>query len=628
MPFSISPVVQVREIDLTTIVPAVSTTEGAIAMEAQWGPIGERVLCSDENDIVRRFWKPNNNNANRWFCASNFLKYGNKLYISRAAGTDANNATSGGTGVQIKNDDQYEESYADGSLSVGDWVAKYAGTLGNSLKVSTCPSANAYESTLTGSLTVSANSTAVTGTSTLFTTELVVGDRLILNSEDVKVASITNTTVLTLSTAHSTGAAANTSVTRRWEYYDSFDIAPGTSDYADAVNGVTDEQHVIVVDEDGVISGVAGTTLEKYEKVSTAGDAKNDDGTTNYYKSVINQQSQWIRWADHNANSGNAGSDAAGVTFDKANLPETYSLSGGTRGTAPTNADFITAYSYFKDSADVNVSMILGGDANQTIALDLINNIAEVRKDCMVLLSPLRANVVQNTDSEADDCITFRNTLPSTSYAAMDCNWKYQYDKYNDVYRYIPCNGDVGGTFVRTDLERDPWWSPGGYQRGNIKNVIKLAWNPKKAERDKLYRAGINPIVSFPGKGPVLFGDKTMLSRPSAFDRINVRRLFIVLEKAIATAAESYLFEFNDEFTRAQFVNLVEPFLRDIQGRRGITDFRVVCNETNNTGEVIDRNEFIGDIYIKPARSINFIQLNFVAVRTNVEFDEIVGKFG
>ena len=217
--------------------------------------------------------------------------------------------------------------------------------------------------------------------------------------------------------------------------------------------------------------------------------------------------------------------------------------------------------------------------------------------------------------------------FPSSSYATLDSGWKYQFDKYNDLYRFVPLNGDVAGLMVRTDNTRDPWWSPAGFNRGNVKNVVKLPYNPLKAQRDQLYKKGINPIVTFPGQGTVMFGDKTLLAKPSAFDRINVRRLFIVLEKAISTASKFTLFEFNDDFTRAQFRNMVEPFLRDVQGRRGIFDFRVVCDESNNTGEVIDRNEFIGDIYIKPARSINFIQLNFVAVRTGVEFEEVVGQF-
>ena len=254
--------------------------------------------------------------------------------------------------------------------------------------------------------------------------------------------------------------------------------------------------------------------------------------------------------------------------------------------------------------------------------------IAETRKDCIVFVSPPKANVVYATaGAEVTNITTTAATYTKSSFAVMDTGWKYQFDKYNDVYRWVPLNGDIAGLCARTDNERDPWFSPAGLNRGVIKNVVKLAWNPTKAERDTLYKAGVNPVVTFPGEGTILYGDKTLLNRPSAFDRINVRRLFIVLEKSIAKAARSSLFEFNDEFTRASFINLVEPFLRDVQGRRGIYDFRVVCDTTNNTGEIIDQNQFVGDIYIKPARSINFIQLNFVAVRTGVAFEEIVGKF-
>jgi phage tail sheath protein FI len=306
-------------------------------------------------------------------------------------------------------------------------------------------------------------------------------------------------------------------------------------------------------------------------------------------------------------------------------------LTGGSDGGKPSAAQKITSYDIFKSAEDVDVSFLLGSDADATLATHLINNIAESRKDCIAVLSPERDDCVNNNSyegKERDDIIEFRDSLPSSSYAVIDSGWKYQYDKYNDLYRFVPLNGDTAGLMVQTDSTRDPWYSPAGFNRGNVKNVIRLAYNPSKGDRDQLYKKGINPVVTFPGQGTVLFGDKTMLSKPSAFDRINVRRLFIVLEKAISTASKFTLFEFNDEFTRSQFRNLVEPFLRDVQGRRGITDFRVVCDATNNTGEVIDRNEFIGDIYIKPARSINFIQLNFVAVRSGVEFSEVVGKFG
>jgi phage tail sheath protein FI len=321
----------------------------------------------------------------------------------------------------------------------------------------------------------------------------------------------------------------------------------------------------------------------------------------------------------------NWGTTVSGKTFANLSSNVTISLTGGVDGTIATG-NVISAYDLFDSTEAVDISLVISGPANESLADSLIT-MCEDRKDCIVFLSPEKSDVVNNPGSEVTDTKTYRDTLTTSSYAVMDSNWKYQYDKYNDVYRWIPCNGDVAGLCARTDLERDPWFSPGGLNRGIIKNVIKLAYNPSKTNRDDLYVKGINPIVSFQGEGTVLFGDKTLLVKPSAFDRINVRRLFIVLEKAIARAARFSLFEFNDQFTRAQFVSLVEPFLRDVQGRRGITDFRVVCDETNNTGEVIDRNEFIGDIYIKPARSINFIQLNFVAVRTGVAFEEIVGQF-
>jgi phage tail sheath protein FI len=396
--------------------------------------------------------------------------------------------------------------------------------------------------------------------------------------------------------------AADANTYSGWAYANQFTDAPANT-----------ELHVIVIDEDGEFSGIANTVLEKYAFVSTVSSAKTFDGSSNYYVNVLENRSKYVL-----ANT---------VVSLPLGSAVQDSLSAGADGTI-TNADIIAGYDFFVNSDTIDISLLISGPANQTIATHLIDNIAEIRKDCVVLLSPERADVVDNSGSEVTDILNYRNSLTSSSYAVIDSGWKYQYDKYNDVYRWIPLNGDVAGLCARTDQERDPWYSPGGLNRGIVKNVIKLSWNPTKANRDDLYVKGVNPVVTFAGEGTILYGDKTMLSRPSAFDRINVRRLFIVLEKAIARAARSSLFEFNDQFTRAQFVNLVEPFLRDVQGRRGITDFRVVCDETNNTGEVIDRNEFIGDIYIKPARSINFIQLNFVAVRTGVSFEEIVGRFG
>jgi len=412
-----------------------------------------------------------------------------------------------------------------------------------------------------------------------------------------------------------------------WAYETQFTSAPGTSTYATARNGRFDEVHVVVVDEDGFFTGEKGTVLEKFAFSSKAFDSKDDSGNSNYYKNIIARQSRYIRWMSHpeNLSTGNTWGSNAAVTFSNLTSAVTVSLTGGADGTL-TTANVVTAYDSFDNADAVDISLVISGPANATV-IDSLISMAESRKDCVVFLSPEKADVVDNAGDEVTDTVAYRETLTSSSYAVMDGNWKYQYDKYADVYRWIPLNGDVAGLCARTDQERDPWFSPGGLNRGIIKNIIKLAYNPTKTNRDDLYVKGINPIVTFAGEGTVLFGDKTLQSKPSAFDRINVRRLFIVLEKAIARAAKYSLFEFNDQFTRAQFVALVEPFLRDVQGRRGITDFRVVCDETNNTGEVIDRNEFIGDIYIKHARSINFIQLNFVAVRTGVSFDEVVGKF-
>jgi phage tail sheath protein FI len=293
----------------------------------------------------------------------------------------------------------------------------------------------------------------------------------------------------------------------------------------------------------------------------------------------------------------------------------------------PVESEFTAYLESVKAASDIDRLATDRPKSGVDLANYIIDNICEVRKDCVAFISPTKNDVVNNVGGELDAVLAFKNDIRSTSYAMVDSGYKYMYDKYNDVYRWVPINGDIAGLCVRTDSTNDPWWSPAGFNRGNLKNVIKLAYNPSKAHRDQLYKAGVNPVVAFPGQGIVLFGDKTALNKPSAFDRINVRRLFIVLEKAIATAAKFTLFEFNDEFTRAQFRNLVIPYLRDVKGRRGITDFLVVCDGTNNTAEVIDRNEFVGDIYIKPARSINFIQLNFVAVRTGVAFSEIVGKF-
>ena len=642
MPFQVSPGVNVSEIDLTTVVPAVSTTEGAIAGVFRWGPVDTRVLVDSEDTLVNRFGKPNGDlNPETFFTAANFLSYGNKLYVTRVVDSSAKNAVSNNSSaaVVVKNADLFPEVTFQ---STDHFVAKYPGVLGNSLKVSVCRTANDYTETSTGSITVTAGAnTATTGqdesTGGGGTGLLVVGDKIKVGgagAEQYLTISSIDTTSITFKEKF-TGTSDWTANTfaKFWGYQDLVRSAPGTSPYVNTRGGVGDEIHVVVVDEDGDITGVPGQVLEVFEGLSRATDAKTETGESNYWKDVIENQSSWI-YAPY-AQSIAADTTAATSTALTTDNAVYDSLKLGVDSTAEGSVSLGTltsGYDFYKSAEDVDVSLILtgksvGGTNGEGLGKYIIDNICESRKDCVVFISPAKEDVVNNANDEKDDIVTFRNSLSNSSYAMVDSGYKYQYDKYSDKYRWIPLNGDVAGLAVRTDELRDAWFSPAGFNRGQIKNIVKLAFNPKKAERDVLYQSDINPVVTFPGQGTVLFGDKTLLGKPSAFDRINVRRLFIVLEKAIATASKFTLFEFNDEFTRSQFRNLVEPFLRDVQGRRGIYDFRVVCDESNNTGEVIDRNEFVGDIYIKPARSINFIQLNFVAVRSGVEFSEIVGQF-
>ena len=411
-----------------------------------------------------------------------------------------------------------------------------------------------------------------------------------------------------------------------WNYKSLFPSAPGTSDFVEAAGGANDELHIAVIDADGLFTGTQGTVLETYGFVSKAADASLN-GATNYYKQVVFNQSKYVYATDpvEYATTASTWGQNGSTTFATLSTNQTVNLANGSNAVA-TEGDVELAYDLFSNKEAIDISLVLTADASANVQQYVIDNVANSRKDCVAFISPPSSAVVNNAGDETTDINNWLTSLArSSSYVVADSGWKYMYDKYNNVYRYIPLNGDIAGLCVNTDTVRDPWFSPAGFNRGQIKNAIKLAWNPNKTQRDVLYSAGVNPVVSFPGQGIVLFGDKTLQSKPSAFDRINVRRLFIVLEKAISRAAEFSLFEFNDEFTRAQFVALVTPYLRDVQGRRGITDFRVVCDTTNNTPQVIDSNQFVGDIYIKPARSINFIQLNFVAVGTGVDFTTIVG---
>jgi hypothetical protein len=408
-----------------------------------------------------------------------------------------------------------------------------------------------------------------------------------------------------------------------WAHASLFDVAPGTSTYASDRGGANDEMYIVVSDEDGDITGTAGTILETFI-VSKGYDAKSITGEGMYYKDKLFRSSEYIYWMDHETASPAFGGSVKGVTYDATQVVYDLSLSGGLDGLYPTAGDFKEGLDLFDDPDTVDVNLIMAGPGDQVHAQNVIN-VCNSRKDCVGFISPLFADVVGVTSSATvtTNIKTYFDALSSTSYAVFDSGWKYQYDTYNDVFRWVPLNGDVAGTCASTDNVSDPWFSPAGMSRGNIKSVVKLAFNPKKNERDTLYKARINPVVTFPGMGTLLWGDKTAQAKASAFDRINVRRLFITLEKAIAQASRAQLFEFNDDITRANFLAMTNPFLRDVQGRRGITDFKVVCDTSNNTGDVIDRNEFRADIYIKPARSINFITLTFVATRTGVSFSEV-----
>ena len=564
MAFQVSPGVQVREIDLTNVVPAVSSSIGAFAGNFTWGPIEEIVDISSEKQLAESFGVPTTGNSADFFTAASFLKYSAALRAVRITNASYKNAVDGSTAVLIKNGTEYDSTYSAAGTGDGNhFAAKCAGTLGNSLKVSICAA----------------------------------------------------------------GAVDDTDF-EAWAYKALFDTAPRTSDYTNDLGGEKDEMHIVIVDEDGSWTGVANTVLEKFAYVSQATGAKNADGSTNYYVDVLNQQSKYVWWLDHPAEFTAAGS-AGSVAFTNTDNQVNFSLQYGVDASNTTPGNIKAGYDAFADSTAVDVNLLVGPVLPSTLtdATDVANyilGIAAGRQDCIATISPYISATVGNADPKAA-VLAFADTLTGTSYGVVDSTAVKMYDKYNDTYINIPCSGHVAGLCARTDASADPWFSPAGLTRGQLLGVTRLAFNPTQAQRDDLYKKRVNPIVSFPGEGTVLFGDRTLLAKPSAFDRINVRRLFIVLEKAISTAARAQLFEFNDEFTRAMFRNMVEPFLRDVKGRRGVTEFKVVCDDTNNTADIIDSNQFVGDIYIKPNRSINFITLNFIATRSGVQFNEIGG---
>lgn len=773
MAFQLSAGVNFSEINLATIIPAVASTDGAIAGVFRWGPVGQSVLIDTENSLASRFGKPTNLNPETFFTAASFLSYSNSLHVSRAANTvgespflasatiQSGNATvavtsttgltagvsyyilgvansTGGptsalrvgapitvvnstavalssnsdalsalTGASIqlitntaftavanvgliptisaqivKNEDDFSSKTNWDSNTI--FAARYPGEIGNSIRVSVCGNSVGYSNTiLLGSGTYGNTTTKIdfivnsnTAVATLYTsdnttiaaaaaaliTDLNIGDYLQVGNssigyQNIHIANVgsANTTGSNSSYGFATVAigfdngfqlssnltfqgsnATSNSFVRFWEFFNIVDTAPGQSSYQtnfgnSSVN--SDEMHIVVVDTGGKFTGVPGTVLEVYKNVSRATDSKTLDSTGNYFKNVINDASQYIYAINDVA--GAASNTAINLTSSTVDVIS-YSFRLGSDGRDESNiamSSLAAAYDIFGPESGEDVSLIMTGKSRDDslgyqLGNYIIDNITEKRKDCVAFISPPKTKVVNNIGFEAASIVTFRGNLRSTSYAVLDSGYKYMYDRYNDINRWIPLNGDIAGLCARTDATNDAWWSPAGLNRGQIKNAIKLAYNPRHSDRDVLYKNGINPVVTFPGQGTVLYGDKTLLAKPSAFDRINVRRLFIVLEKAIVAASQFTLFEFNDQFTRSQFKNMVVPYLRDVQGRRGVTDFLVVCDETNNTPVVIDRNNFVGDIYIKPSRSINNIQLNFVATPTGVSFSEVQGQFG
>jgi hypothetical protein len=568
-----SPAVVVKEIDLTGGVPNVQSTTGAIVGNFRWGPAEQRVAVANEAELVEKFASPDTTTTIDFHNAAYFLRYSSSAQVVREVSNAAKNAhaSTGQTGSaslsaqMVKNSDDFDAQQGALDSDEFTFVAKYPGALGNSLRVSICP--------------------------------------------------------------------ANDSAFDNWTYKSSFDAAPGTSSYATGKSATDDEMHIAVVDVNGEFTGTAGSVLETFQFVSQASGARNDDGTDNYALNAINERSQYVWMVGFDSDYSNGGTAAtSGKDFNTLNAHTHYDFTAGVNSNALGTTEILQGFDLFEDKDTVEVDFLIApgmgtSTEQRTIVNDLVATAGTTRKDCVVVSSPARDDVVNLTSASdiTDNIVGTANTLNNSSYLIMDGNYLKVYDKYNDQYIHIPAASSTAGLMAATDVNRAPWFSPAGGRRGQYLGITSISWTPTKAQRDTLYKAGVNPIANIPGQGTILFGDKTMLARPSAFDRINVRRLFLVLERAIARAAENVLFEFNDEFTRAEFVNIIEPVLREVKGRRGITDFKVVADETNNTAEVIDRNEFVASIFIKPARSINYVTLNFVAVRTGVDFEEVVG---
>jgi phage tail sheath protein FI len=572
-----SPAVVTREIDLTNGVPNVPTSTGVMVGDFRWGPVNEPILVNNEGTLVATFGTPSDTTSVDFHTASYYLRYSSDLYVIRGmdSNTGVNAFQSGGSrdDITVDNDADFEGQISAATTVGHTFIAKYPGDLGNSIKVE------------------------------------IVGSNH----------------------ADASNAAYHTDF-NAWAYKNNFDTGPGTSAHTANIGGINDEVHVAVIDTTGLLSGTKMSVLETYPYISQALGAQNADGTNNYIVDAINTRSQYIRMVTFPTGMGSGAGAAASTTSDmKLGAPVAVTLTTGENSDPMEVGDLQLCYDLINDPAQYLIDFIIAPSLNSsTDHVTLVNHLtsiaAQTRKDCMVFASPHRTGVVNSPATANASILTGLKSLTRSSYLSVDNNFLKVYDKYNDKYIHIPAASSTAGLCAATDNNFAPWVSPAGTRRGQYFGVTGLTYNPNKSQRDELYRNGINPITNMPGNGILLFGDKTHLDRPSAFDRINVRRLFLVIERAIAEAAKNILFEFNDEFTRAEFVNIIEPLLRDIKGRRGITDFRLVADETNNGPEIIDTNQFVASLFIKPARSINFITLNFVAVRTGVSFEEVVGQ--
>lgn len=593
MAISISPSVQVTETDLTTVIPNLTSGNGGTAGVYEWGPVMEVTTVASEIELVRVFGEPKSNTATYFYTAANFLQYANNLKVVRTVNSAALNSTS-------------EANVVSYSASTGTFTMDEVVTGGTSGATAILVADNGTSiltlALISGTFTTTEVITgADSGATATLSSAITAGSGLLIKNES-DWSTKTPTEEFYAKYPGSLGDSIKVSIVgatgfASWAYSSAFDHgAPGVNEY-----------HIAIIDVDGAWTGTKNTVLEKYSFVSTIDGTNYEDGSIAYYKDLLDQSSKYV-WV--------------GVDATLTSGAVDYYLSNSAHdATAISDADLQSGFLMFVDSETVDVSQIIAGPVNGTVAGYVIDSVADIRKDVITFISPELADVVNNVGSEVTAITAFRDTLSSTSYAVMDSGWKYQLDRYNNKYRWIPLCGDTAGL----QAQAEPWESPAGFNKGNVKNVSKLAWQPNKTDRDELYKKGVNPIVSFPGQGTILYGDKTLLSRPSAFDRINVRALFNYIEKSISLAAKFSLFELNDEFTRSQFVNMVEPYLREVQGNNAIQDFKVISDTSNNTGQVIDSNQFVADIYIKPARSINFIRLNFVAVRSDVTFSEIIG---